>query len=479
MKPIPMPPSGTPALVGGMPAEEFRRAAHEAVEWIVNYLVNIRDYPVLAQVEPGALADSLPGTAPEQGEPFEAIFEDFRRLIVPGITHWNHPRFFAYFAISGSAPGILAEMLAAALNANGMLWKSSPAVTELEQVALGWLRQWVGLPESFFGITYDTASLSTLHAIAAARESADPQARTQGASPNLVLYCSGQAHSSVEKGAIAIGIGQRTVRKIPVDAEFRMRPDALREAVRSDVAAGRRPFCVVATAGTTSTTSVDPVPEIAGIAAEHNLWLHVDGAYGGSAAIIPEFRHVLAGAADADSVVINPHKWLLTPTDISAFYTRRPEILRRAFSLVPDYLRTADNPRAVNLMDYGVPLGRRFRALKLWFVMRYFGHQRMAAILRSHIDLARQFAGWVEGDGRFELAAPVPLSVVCFRRKGPDGPNQRLLEAVNSTGEAFLSHTVLNGRFVLRLAVGNMATRREDLELVWRRIQTEAARLED
>lgn len=479
MTPLTPPASEPPAMVGGMPAEEFRRAAHQAVDWIVNYLANIRDYPVLARVEPGALADRLPTSAPEHGEAIEAIFDDFRRLIVPGITHWNHPRFFAYFAISGSGPGILAELLAAALNVNGMLWKSSPAVTELEQVALDWLRQWVGLPEGFFGILYDTASVSTMHAIAAAREIADPEARTEGASRRLVLYCSEQAHSSVEKGAIAIGVGQKNVRKIPVDAGFRMRTDALREAIQADLAAGRKPFCVVATTGTTSTTSVDPVPEIAAIAGEHKLWLHVDGAYGGAAAIIPEYRHVLAGAGQADSVVINPHKWLLTPCDISAFYTRRPEILRRAFSLVPEYLRTADHPRAVNLMDYGVPLGRRFRALKLWFVMRYFGRQTMAAILRSHIELAREFASWVEADGRFELAAPVPLSVVCFRMKGGDGPNQRLLEAINSTGEAFLSHTVLNGRFILRLAVGNMATRREDVETVWRRIQTEAATLGD
>ncbi len=467
--------TGTSVLAGGMPVEEFRRAAHEAVEWIADYLVNLRDYPVLAQVKPGDLSGQLPKAAPEQGEPVDAILEDFRRLILPGITHWNHPRFFAYFSITGSAPGILAELLCAALNVNGMLWKSSPAATELEQVALGWLRQWVGLPEEFFGIIYDTASVSTLHAIAAARELADPETRAEGASRNLVLYASEQAHSSVEKGAIALGVGQKNVRKIPVDASFRMRPDALGEAIRRDLSAGRKPFCVVATAGTTSTTSVDPVPEIAAIAREHSLWLHVDGAYGGSAAVIPEYRHVLDGAALADSVVINPHKWLLTPTDLSAFYTRRPEILRRAFSLVPEYLRTADDPRAVNLMDYGVQLGRRFRALKLWFVMRYFGRERMAAILRSHIELARQFAAWVEADERFELAAPVPLSVVCFRMKGPDEPNRRLLDAVNASGEVFLSHTVLNGRFVLRLAVGNVATGRADIETAWRRIQAEAA----
>ncbi len=450
-----------------MTPEEFRRAGHEVVDWIADYLASVRDYPVLARVKPGELAGQLPPSAPEQGEPFDAIMADFRRLILPAVTHWNSPRFMAYFSISGSPPGILGEMLAAALNVNGMLWKSCPAATELEQVTLGWLRQWLGLPEEFFGIIYDTASISTMHAVACAREAADPSSRTRGTPAGLTMYTSEQAHSSVEKAAIALGIGHDNVRKIKADAEFRMRPGELAAAIEQDQAAGRKPFCVVATVGTTSTSSVDPVPAIADIAARHGLWLHVDGAYGGIAAIVPECRHVLAGAERADSIVVNPHKWMFTPVDLSAFYTRRPDVLRRAFSLVAEYLRTSDDDRALNLMDYGVQLGRRFRSLKLWFIMRTYGRQGVIAVLRRHLAWARELAGWVADDPRFELAAPAPFSLVCFRYRGSDQDNQRLLDRVNSSGTAFLSHTVLNGRYVLRLAIGHVAATREDVEQAW------------
>jgi aromatic-L-amino-acid decarboxylase len=392
-----------------MSPEEFRRFAHEAVDWIAGYLADPERYPVLPKVQPGEVADALPRSGPEAGEPMERLLEDFGRLIVPGITHWNHPGFMAYFANTAPGPGIIAELLAASLNANAMLWKTSPAATELEQVVLDWLRQWMGLPSGLFGIIYDTASTSSMHAIAAAREMADPEARTLGASRGLTLYTSEQAHSSIEKGAISIGIGQRNVRKIPVDGEFRMRPDALAQAVEADLAAGLRPFCVVATVGTTSTTSIDPVPAIAEIAARHGLWLHVDAAYAGSAAIVPQLRHILNGAERADSLVVNPHKWLFTPVDLSAFYTRRPDILGRAFSLVPEYLRTAEDSRAVNYMDYGVPLGRRFRALKLWFVMRYFGREKLAEMIRSQIAWAHELAEAVDDDPRFERAAPAPF----------------------------------------------------------------------
>lgn len=459
-----------------MPPEEFRQAGYAVVDWITDYLKNIRDYPVLAQVNPGDLIDRLPLSAPETGEPIEAILDDFRREVVPAITHWNHPRFMAYFSVSGSAPGILGEMLAAAINTNHMVWKSNPAATELEQVALDWLRQWIGLPPEFFGIIYDTASVSTMHAIAAAREFADPEARTAGASRDLTLYTSEQAHSSVEKGAIAIGVGQNNVRKIAADGEFRMRADLLREAIAADRAAGKRPFCVVATVGTTSTTSIDPVPEIADIAAENGLWLHVDAAYGGSAAVADEFRHVLNGAERADSLVTNPHKWLFTPMDLSAFYTRRPDILKRAFSLVPEYLKTADNPRALNMMDYGVPLGRRFRALKLWFIMRYFGREGVAANIRNHVAWARELAGQIAAHPCFEVAAPVPFSLVCFRYRGSDDDNRALLERLNATGKVFLSHTALNGRFTIRLAIGNIGMTRDDVQEVWKLIQAESSR---
>jgi aromatic-L-amino-acid decarboxylase len=458
-----------------MNSEEFRHYGHQAVDWIAEYLEHIRDYPVLAKVQPGDLTDSLPLSAPDHGESMAAILADFEKQIVPAITHWNHPRFFAYFAISGSTPGILAELLAAALNVNGMLWKSSPAATELEQVTLAWLRQWLGLPPEFLGIIYDTASISTMHAIAAAREKADPEARTRGGRGDLVLYTSEQSHSSIEKGAITLGLGQNNVRKIGLDEEFRMRPDLLSDAIRKDRAMGLKPFCVVATIGTTSTTSIDPVEEVADIAEEHRLWLHVDASYGGAAAVVPELQFILQGAERAHSLVMNPHKWLLTPVDLSAFYTREPETLKRAFALVPEYLKTAEDPRAVNLMDYGVQLGRRFRALKLWFVMRHFGREGLADMIRNHISYAQKFADLVRNDPDFEIAAPVPFSLVCFRFRGSDQQNRDLMDSINSSGLAFLSRTVLNGRLVLRLAIGNVATKWNDVEQVWNFLKSWAA----
>ena len=450
-----------------MTPEEFRRYGYQAIDWIADYLARPERYPVLAPVKPGELTDALPAAGPERGEPMEAILADFERLILPAVTHWNHPGFMAYFAISASEPGILGELLAAALNLNGMLWKSSPAVTELEQVTLRWLRQWTGLPEDWFGAIYDTASIGALHAIAAARQAADPECRTRGTAHGLVVYTSEQAHSSIEKGAIAVGIGQDFVRKIPVDAEFRMRPDALTAAIERDLADGLHPCCVCATVGTTSTTSVDPVPEIADLCERHGIWLHVDAAYAGSIMIAPEFRWAFAGCDRADSLVTNPHKWLMTPLDCSVFYTRRPDVLRSAFSLIPEYLRTADDPRAVNLMDYGVPLGRRFRALKLWFVMRYFGREGLANMLREHVRLAQDLAREVDADPRFERVAPTPFSVVCLRYKGTDDENRRIQEHVNASSEIFISGTVLNGRFTLRLAIGNRATTREHVERAW------------
>jgi len=426
-------------------------------------------------VTPGALIDQLPPEAPEQGEPFDAIFRDFQDLIVPSSTLWNHPRFFNFFSVSTSGPGILAEALIATLNMNGMIWKSSPAVTELEQVTLSWLRQWLGLPETFFGIIHDTASLATMHAILAARTMADENVRTEGAAPGMVLYTSEQAHSSVEKGALALGIGQRFVRKIGLDSAYRMRPDLLREAIASDRAAGLRPFCVVATVGTTATTAVDPVPLFADICEAENLWLHVDGAYGGHAGLVPEYRHFIDGCQRADSFVVNPHKWLFTPIDLSAFYTRRPQYLRQALSLVPSYLQSAENPRALNYMDYSIALGRRFRALKLWFVMRYFGHERIVAMVRHHIEMARSLATRIEADPRFELAAPVPLSLVCFRLKDGDEATRRLLDRVDQERTAFLGQTILDGKLAVRWAIGNIHTTEADIDETWALIQRCAA----
>ena len=450
-----------------MDNEEFRRYGHEVVDWIAGYLKDIRQYPVLPNVRPGDLADRLPAQAPDCGEPMDAILEDFERSIVPALTHWNHPRFYAFFANSGSHPGILGEMLTAALNVNGMVWKSCPALTELEQVTLGWLRQWMGLPEEFFGIIYDTASMSTLHAIAAAREMADPECRTRGHSSGLVMYISEHANLSVEKAGITLGIGQDNIRKIAVDDAFRMRADVLREAVMRDLRAGKKPFCIVPTVGTTSTSSIDPVAAAADVAEECGAWLHVDAAYAGAAAVVPELQSILEGAGRAHSLVVNPHKWLFTPVDLSAFYTRKPEILRQAFSLVPEYLRTAEDPRAVNYMDYGVQLGRRFRALKLWFVMRHYGREGIAALIRNHMEYAQRLAGLIREHPDFEIAAPTPFSLICFRYRGSDEENRALLDSINASGKAFLSQTVLNGRFVLRLAIGNIATEWEDLEETW------------
>ena len=450
--------------------EDFRTSAHTSVDWIASYLKNIRNTRVLPHMNPGELVDALPAHGPEQGESFDAILRDFRTTIVPAVTQWNHPGFMAYFGTTGSTPGIIAELLIAAMNTNGLHWDTSPAVAELEQVALGWLRQWLGLPPEFFGIIYDTASTSTMHALICAREFAQPKTREEGCTGNLTVYTSEQAHSSVEKGAMAVGIGHRNVRLVPTDAEFRMRPDVLRALIEADLKAGLVPCCIVATVGTTSSTSVDPVAECAALAEEFNLWLHVDCAYAGPCAMLPECAHHFQGIERAHSVVTNPHKWLMTQMDLSAFYTRKPQVLRQALSLVPEYLRSSEDPRAVHLMDYGVPLGHRFRGLKLWFILRYFGHEGIMEFLRRHNQLAREFAGWVDADERFERVAPVPFSVVCFRLKASDEKNKALLEKVNESRTTYLSHTALNDQFVIRIAIGNIATGLQDVELAWKLI---------
>ena len=455
--------------------EDFRRAAHQAVDWAAEYLKDVREYPVVPSLQPGELTDALPKSAPDRGEGFDEILRDFDAKILPAVTHWNHPRFMAYFANTGSTPAIIAEMLAATLNTNGLHWKTSPAVAELEQVALGWLRQWMGLSEDYFGIIYDTASVSSLHALACAREMADPNARVNGSTPNMVLYTSQESHSSIEKAAICLGIGQKNVRKVSSDPDFRMDVSSLEVLIKQDLTAGLRPFCVVATVGTTSSTSFDPVAEIADVAEKYKLWLHIDAAYAGIAAILPECRHILEGNERAHSLVVNPHKWMFTPVDLSAFYTRRPDILGRAFSLAAEYLYTADNTRQLNLMDYGVPLGRRFRSLKLWFLMRYFGRDRIQQTLRNHILWAQRLAKAIESDARFEIAAPHPFSVVCLRYKGSDADNRAILDAANATGEIFLSSTVLKGKVVLRVAIGNLQTTWDDGTRAWELLKEAAA----
>jgi aromatic-L-amino-acid decarboxylase len=462
--------------LGDMSPEEFRKYGYRTIDWITDYLAKTEQWPVLSRLEPGEIKSQVPSEPPPVAEPMEAILDDFERIVLPGITHWNHPAFFAYFSITGSAPGILGELLCSALNVNAMLWKTSPAATELEEVSLGWLRQMMGLPEDFWGIIYDTASTSTLHALAAAREAVPAlNAREEGLCGSgklrLRLYASEQAHSSIEKAAIAAGIGRCGVRTIPVDDDFRMNPRALEHAIEADRREGWLPFCVVATVGTTSTTSVDPVAEIAKVCGRHDLWLHVDAAYAGAAALLPERRSLLDGCESADSLVTNPHKWLFTPIDLSAFYCRRPDVLRQAFSLTPEYLQTDVGERATNYMDYGVALGRRFRALKLWMVIRFFGQKGLQERVRQHISWAEEFADWIDSSPGFERMAPTPFSTVCFRAtpkelngEALDRFNEALLERVNETGEVYLSHTRLRGNFALRLAIGNLRTRREHLD---------------
>jgi len=466
-----------------MDAAEFRRHAHTLVEWMATYLEQPERYPVVPRVSPGDVRRQLPPDAPEQPEPFDTVFADFERVLVPALTHWNHPGFMAYFASSASPPGVLGEMLAAALNQQAMLWKTSPASTELEEVTLGWLRGLIGLPPAFDGVIYDTASISTLHGLAAARERAVPDVRTHGvgsAGAPLRVYASEHTHSSIDKAVMTLGLGLDALRRIPADADYRMRPDALATAIDDDLARGVRPVAVVATIGTTSSTSADPVDAVAEICERHRVWLHVDAAYAGVSAIVPELRPHFAGWERADSIVVNPHKWLFTPMDLSVLYCRHMPLLRAAFSLVPDFLKTAEGDAGVrNLMDTGIQLGRRFRSLKLWMVLRGFGAEGIRAVMREHVRLARLFASWVDADPRFERVAPVPFSVVCFRTRRAAGQSaaeadaltERLMHHVNDTGEVFLSHTKLDGRFVLRLAIGHYQTSERHVARAWELLQ--------
>jgi len=457
--------------------DQFQGALQQHCDWIINYLRNVRDYPVTAAVQPGELPALLPESAPEHGEAFEKIFADFQSTIFPALTLWNHPRFFAYFSVSASPPSILADLLAATVNVNAMLWKSSPAATELEQVTLGWLRQWLGLDEQFFGIIYDTASVGVMQAIGAAREWIAPECRTEGMHPGLTVYTSEHTHNSAEKAAITLGFGQKNVRRIAVDDQFRMRPDKLIETIEADVAAGKRPCCIVASIGSTSTSAIEPVPAIADIADKYNVWLHVDAAYGGPAAVLPEMRHHFAGIERAHSLVLNPHKWLYVGIDCSVLYTRFPDILRRASSLSSEYLKTSEDDRVVNYMDYGVQLGRRFRSLKLWYVFRHYGREGVMSMLRESLRQAQMLKSLVEQSEDFELAAPVPLSLVCFRHRSDDEFNKRLLTEINATGQAYLSHTVLNGKFILRFAIGNFMTTEKDVRAAWNLICQTAKRI--
>ncbi|WP_028924703.1 pyridoxal phosphate-dependent decarboxylase family protein [Pseudonocardia acaciae] len=429
-----------------IPEFDLRRDGYAAVDWAANYLEKARELPVMAQVSPGDIASALPERMPETAEPFSDVLADLDRVILPGITHWQHPRFFSYFATTSSEPAILAEMLAATLNQVSFIWRASPASTELETVTMSWLADLLGLDPAWHGHIEDTASTSTLAALVAARH----------ASGRHAVVFSEHAHSSVEKDARILGMQPRPM---PTDEAFRMRTAAVAEQLaRGDVAA------VVSTAGTTSSASFDPTPELAELCARHGAWLHVDAAYAGSAWACPELRDSQAGVAEADSLVVNPHKWLLVPMDCSALFTRRPAALREAFTIVPEYLRTTDE--AANLSDYGPALGRRFRSLKLWAAMRCFGRAGIQEFIRRSVGLAHEFAGWVEADPRWELVH-VSLSLACFRFNGTDEENLAIVERVNRGGQIFITHTRLSGRIVLRLAVGYLHTTREDVQLAW------------
>ena len=458
-----------------MSTDDFRSSAHQLIEWIANYSEQIETFPVLSKVEPGDIRSRCESRLKSEGESYQDIFQDFESIILPGLTHWNHPSFFAYFADGGSGPGLLGEMLAAALNINAMVWKTSPAGTELEEATLDILRLLVGLPDGFFGVINDTASSSSLYALAAARSKVFPDVGREGlfGLPKGRIYTSEQSHSSIDKAAMTLGFGIEGVCKIGVDEQYRMDPIRLRKAIESDLQNGVLPVAIVVTIGTTSSSSVDPVDEISKIATEHDIWLHVDAAYGGPAAILPELRSYFIGWERADSIVINPHKWLFTPVDCSVLYCQYPDQLRKAFSIIPEYLQGGADT-GTNLMDYGVSLGRRFRSLKLWFVLRYFGEKGLRKGIRGHCEMARQFSQWIQEHLEWELVAPTPFSTVVFRYVGKgltqeqeDVCNLGILEEVNSTGEMFISDTRLGGQVVLRLSIGNIQSKERHIENAW------------
>ena len=467
-----------------MSPDEFRKYGYELIDWIAKYFENIEEYPALAKINPGDIKSKLPKKPPQKPEKMEDVYKDVDDIIMPGMTHWNHPKFMAYFNSSGSGPGILAELLSGAFNINGMVWKSSPASTELEEVMMDWLRQMIGLPKDFWGIIYDGGSASTMHGIAMAKEAIEGgEFRTKGMSgregtKRLRLYQSEHAHSSVEKAAITLGIGIEGVRKIPVDKDFCMIPNDLKKAIEEDRKIGWLPFCVVGTVGTTSSTAIDPISEIAKICKDEKLWLHVDAAHGGTLAILPEMQYILEGCEHADSFYFNPHKWMFIPIDVSAFYTKHPDILKRTFSLVAEYLKTEHDNTVINQMDYGVQLGRKFRSLKLWFVIRYFGVEGIQKILREHLRLAKLVEQWINDLSEFELLAPVNMSTICMRsvpkkmrtENDLNEFNENLLAKINESGEFFLTHTKLEGKFTIRIVISGLRTTEKHVKEVWAHI---------
>ncbi len=441
---------------------EFREQAHKMVDWMADYLENISQYPVKSQVSPGEILERLPAGPPVHSESMDDIFSDFEKIIMPGITHWQSPKFFAYFPANSSYPSLLAEMLTATLGAQCMKWETSPAAAELEQSVLDWLRQMTGLPADFSGVIQDSASSSTLVALLTAREKATRyNINAKGLRDyRFRVYCSSEAHSSIEKGVRIAGIGSENLVKIGVDEQYRMIPALLEEKIREDIAHGFHPLCVVAAMGTTGSTSVDPLKEIALICRRHNVWLHVDAAFAGSALILPEYRWMSEGVEMVDSFVFNPHKWLFTNFDSSAYFVKDRQALVNTFSILPEYLRTATQGKVNDYCDWGIPLGRRFRALKLWFVLRHYGVEGLQQVLRSHLKLAAEFKQWLEKDGRFEILAPLTMNVVCFRYNPGNLTgdelnrlNEDLMHRINRTGKMYLTHTKLSGKFTLRMVI--------------------------
>ncbi len=453
-------------------SDAFRHAGHKLIDWIGDYFERIDDYDVLSRVQPGDVARQFAAAPREEGAPYDELLAEFEQKLLPGVTHWNHPAFFAYFAITGSQAGVLGELLSGALNLNGMLWRTSPALTELETVALAWLRDALGLPNNLFGIINDTASINSFLGLAAARQLAAPDVRTKGLRETLRVYCSEHAHSSIDKAVIALGIGLDNVVHIGSDDDYRMRADLLEAAIARDKAAGFKPCAISATLGTTSTASVDPLPAIAAIAKRERIWLHVDAAYAGPATLCPEFRWLWDGIEHADSIVTNPHKWLFTPVDCSVLYTKHPDVLREAFSLVPPAYLTTSDGAAVNYMDYGIQLGRRFRALKLWLVLEHYGLERLREVLRGHVALAERLAAELAKREDVELMAKQSFGVVVFALKEGDAATEALLQRINGSGQAFVSNTKLRGRYCVRVAIGNGATEWRHVERILEQIAT-------
>jgi aromatic-L-amino-acid/L-tryptophan decarboxylase len=488
--------------LGDTPPEVFRKQVHQLADWIADFREKLGGLRVAPNDKPGAIRAALPSQPPENGELFEEILADIDRRIVPGMVHWSHPMFLGYFGWPQTGPGILGEIASVPLNVNAMTWRTSPAATELETLVVDWLRQWMGLPGQFGGVVYDTASVGIMHALAVAREEAAPSTRKLGLTgrnlPRFRIYTSDQAHSSVEKAAIALGLGEENVQRVPSDAEFRMDAAALRVMIERDLKEKFRPLAAVATVGTTSTASVDPVPEIANICRDHKMWLHVDGAYGGGFAILPEYEWITKGWAEADSIVINPHKTLFVPLDFSILFVRDLERLRRVFTLVPEYLRGDTIEAEKNYMDYGIQLGRRFRALKAWVIWRSLGRAGMAARLQEQMRLINLLVDWIKVDKRFELAGPVVMPVICFRFNGSGGSpnrqsasdrprasagnmddfNAQIVERINASGRAYLTQTKLHGRTVMRIGLGNVLTTEEHVRRAWELIQKTAQDVE-